>query len=134
VRLALFSLALILWAQSDDDAREMQRARELMAAGQYEQAIPLYQKVVKAMPGNSGVLLNLALAEHMAGHEREAIPHLETVLKSQPNLIPALIAMAQARLAVNEPTLAIAPLEKVAAAEPKNREARGMLAAGTAWA
>ena len=65
----------------------------------------------------------------MAGREREAIPHLEAVLKAQPNLMPALVALAQARLALNEPKLAIAPLEKVVAADPKNRDARGMLAA-----
>ncbi len=100
-----------------------------MAAGQYEQAIPIYQKVLKAVPGNSGVLLNLALAEHMAGRERESVPHLEAVLKAQPNLMPALIALAQARLALNEASLAVAPLEKVVAAYPRNREARGMLAA-----
>jgi tetratricopeptide (TPR) repeat protein len=100
-----------------------------MAAGRYEQAIPIYQRLVKALPGNSGLLLNLGMAEHMAGRERDAIPHLEAVLKAQPGELPALITLAQARLALNEPTLAIAPLEKVVAADPKNHEARGMLAA-----
>src|SRR6478672_9887826 len=93
LRLALFYLGASLWGQSDDPASEAQRAKELMAAGQYEQAIPIYQRIVKAMPGNSGVLLNLALAEHMAGHEREAVPHLEAVLKAQPNHTPALAAL-----------------------------------------
>src|SRR5581483_4013065 len=102
---------------------------ELMAAGRYSQAIPIYRQMVQELPGNSGVLLNLALAEHMAGQEREAIPHLDPVLKSQPNLMPALIALAQARLALNEPKLAIPSLEKVLAADPKNREVRGTLAA-----
>jgi tetratricopeptide (TPR) repeat protein len=129
LRLALFYLGTTLWGQSDELAREAQHAKELMASGQFEQAIPIYQRIVKSMPGNTGVLLNLALAEHMAGHEREAVPHLEAVLKAQPNHTPALAALAQARLALNEPNLAIAPLEKVLAAEPKNREARGMLAA-----
>jgi tetratricopeptide (TPR) repeat protein len=129
LRLALFYLGTTLWGQSDELAREAQHAKELMAAGQYEQAIPIYQRIVKAMPGNSGVLLNLALAEHMAGREREAIPHLEAVLKAQPNFTPALAALAQARLALNEPKLAITPLEKIVSAEPANGEARGMLAA-----
>src|SRR5581483_12388954 len=90
LRLALFYLGANLWGQPDELAREAQRAKELMTAAQYEQAIPIYQRIVKAMPGNSGVLFNLALAEHMAGREREAILHLETVLKAQPNLTPAL--------------------------------------------
>jgi tetratricopeptide (TPR) repeat protein len=127
--LALFSFGAGLWAQSEELARESQRARDLMAAGLYEQAIPLYEQLVKALPGNPGLVLNLGLAEHMAGREREAISHLESVLKAQPNQLPALITLAQARLALNEPKLAIAPLEKVVAADPGNREARGMLAA-----
>ena len=57
LRLALFYLGSELWARRPDDpAGEAQRAKELMAAGQYEQAIPIYQRIVKAMPGNSGVL------------------------------------------------------------------------------
>ena len=63
MRLALFYWGATLCAQPGDPAAEAQRAKELMSAGQYEQAIPIYQRMVKAMPGNSGVLLNLALAE-----------------------------------------------------------------------
>src|ERR1051325_3625316 len=133
LRLALFYCAAYfaagLWGQSDDLAREVERANEFMQAGRFDQAVPIYERAVKAMPGNSGVLLNLALAEHMAGREREAIPHLEAVLKSKPAHVPALAALAQARLALNEPKLAVPPLAKGVAAEPKNREARGMLAA-----
>jgi tetratricopeptide (TPR) repeat protein len=129
LRLAPYFLAASLWCQTEELAREMERARGLMQSGQFEQAIPIYERAVKQLPGNSGVLLNLALAEHMAGRERQAIPHLDAVLKAQPSHIPALTALAQARLSMNEPKLAIAPLEKIVAAEPKNREARGMLAA-----
>jgi tetratricopeptide (TPR) repeat protein len=129
LRLALFSFGACLWGQSEDLAREAQRAKALMTARRFEEAIPIYQRISKALPGNTGILLDLALAEHMAGREREAISHLEAVLKAQPNHIPALTALAQARLSLGEPKLAIAPLEKVLAAEPKNREVRGTLAA-----
>jgi len=129
LRLALFLFGALLSAQSDELARAGQQAKEFMASGRFEQAIPLYEQILKALPGNTGVLLNLALAEHMAGHEREAIPHLEAVLKAQPNSVPALTSLAQARLALGESKLAIAPLEKLAAAEPKNLEVKGMLAA-----
>ena len=128
LRLALFCLTAGLFAQTEEQARESQHAKELMAAGQYEQAIPIYQKLVQGLPGNTGLVLNLALAEHMAGRDRESIPHFEAVLKAQPNLVPALSALAQARLALNEPRAAVAPLEKVVALDPKNRDARGMLA------
>ena len=55
-----------------------------MAAGSYEQAIPIYQALVKALPGNQGLIMDLGVAEHLAGREREAIPHLEAALKTQP--------------------------------------------------
>jgi tetratricopeptide (TPR) repeat protein len=129
LRLALFSFSLtILGSQTDDQSRESQRANELMASGNYEQAIPIYRRLTTALPGNTGLLLNLALAEHMAGREQDAIPHLEAVLKVQPNLLPALLSLGAARLALNQPQAAIAPLQKAVAADPKNRDARGMLA------
>ena len=49
MRLALFYWGATLGAQSGDPAAEAQRAKELMTAGQYEQAIPIYQRIVKAM-------------------------------------------------------------------------------------
>src|SRR5689334_7024375 len=128
LRLALFYFAACLFAQTGEQARDSQRAKELMAAGQFEQAIPIYRKLVHGLPGNTGMLLNLGLAEHMAGRDRECIPHLEAVLKAQPTLSPALQALAQARLALREPRLAIPLLERVLAADPKNSDVRGMLA------
>ncbi len=128
LRLAPFLLALLAAAQTKEQARESERARQMMAAGQFEQAIPVYQRLVAALPGNPGLLLDLALAEHMAGHEREAIPHLEAFLKLQPDVPGALLSLGAAHLALNAPREAIPPLEKVVAREPQNRDARGMLA------
>jgi predicted Zn-dependent protease len=71
-------------AQTEEQVKESRRAKALVAAGKYEQAIPIYRALVKAVPGNMGLLMDLAAAEHMAGHEREAIPHLQAVLKAQP--------------------------------------------------
>jgi tetratricopeptide (TPR) repeat protein len=125
--LFFFASALSAW-QSDDLALQSQRAKEMMAAGKFEEAIPIYKRLTQAAPGNPGLLLNLALAEHMAGHEREAIPHFEAVLKTQPTLAPALLSLGAARLALNQPEQAIAPLQKAVAADAGNRDARGMLA------
>ena len=127
LRLALFCFVPLLWAQTDEQAHESQQAKELMAAGKYEEAIPIYRRLVAGLPGNTGMVLNLALAQHMAGHDRESITNFEIVLKTQPNLVPALYSLAQVRLALNEPKAAIPLLEKVVAADPKNPDARGML-------
>ncbi len=127
-------LALFLFAvqfslgQSEDLAAKFAQARQLMASGRFEEAIPIYRQMVKAEPGNPGLLLNLGLALHMAGHEREAIPTFEEVLKAQPDSLPALISLGSARLALNQPAEAIAPLRKAVAAKPADLETRGLLA------
>src|SRR4029077_4953455 len=110
----LFFLAAALSAwQSADLALQSQRAKDLMAAGKFEEAIPIYKRLTQAAPENPGLLLNLALAEHMAGHEREAIPHFEAVLKTQPTLAPALLSLGAARLALNQPEQAAEQYRKL---------------------
>ena len=123
---AFFVCAVV--GQPADAASESQRAKELMQAGRFEDAIPICKRLVQAMPGNTGLLLNLALAQHMAGHDRAAIPNFEAVLKSDPKILPALLSLGSARLELNEPQLAVVPLRKAVAAHPDNHEARGMLA------
>src|SRR5579859_197096 len=122
--LFFFAAALSAW-QSEDLALQSQRDKEMMAAGKFEEAIPIYKRLTQVATGNPGLLLNLALAEHMAGREREAIPHFEAVLKTQPTLAPALISLGAARLALNQPELAIAPLQKEVAGDAANPDARG---------
>jgi tetratricopeptide (TPR) repeat protein len=114
--------------QSDDLAAQSQRGKELMEAGRFEEAIPVYRKLVQAVPGNPGLILNLALAQHMAGHDREAVPNFEAVLKTEPKSLPALLSLGAARLALNEPQQAVTTLRKAVAAYPDDRNARGMLA------
>ncbi len=90
---AAFFFFLSLWLaspQGDQLAEQSRRGKELMSQGRFEDAIVVYRDMVKAMPGNPGLLLNLALAEQMAGHPDQAIPHFEAVLKTEPNSIPAL--------------------------------------------
>src|SRR3954453_858759 len=130
LRAAFFFLvpAWLVSAQTDGLAEQSRRGKDLMAQGRFEDALGVYRAMVKAMPGNSGLLLNLALAEQMAGHPDQAIPHFETVLRAEPNSIPALTSIGMARLQLNQPAQAVAPLKKVVTLEPKNVNARGMLA------
>jgi predicted Zn-dependent protease len=85
-RLALFLLAALPFAaaQTEEQAKQSQRARELMNAGKYEQAIPIYQGLWKALPGNAGLEMDLGVAQHLAGRDREAIQHLEAAVKARP--------------------------------------------------
>lgn len=99
-----------------------------MAAGRFAEAAPLYAQLVKALPANPGLRLNLALALQMSGKSAEAIPEFERVIKAMPNNVPALLSLGMARLERNEPAKAVAPLDKVVALDPANTDARGMLA------
>ena len=122
-RLALFCIAAALWAQSGEQAQESRHAKELMAAGRYEQAIPIYQKLVRELPGNSGLVWNLALAERMAGHDREAIPHLETVSKAQPKNREAREMLAAALMDVGRFEQAAAQLRDLTSMSPDDPHA-----------
>jgi tetratricopeptide (TPR) repeat protein len=115
-------------ANSDALAEQSHRAKELMAEHRFADAIPIYEQLVRALPGNPGLILDLGLAEQMAGQPRKAIPQFEAVLKLQPDNVPALTSLAMAALQTNQPRLALAPLEKLTRLEPDNNNIYGMLA------
>ncbi len=124
----LVGLSCSLRAQPADLTEKSHQAKELMAAGKYEEAIPLYRELVRALPNNPGLIMNLGLALHMAGHEEEAIAKFETVLKRSPGNPLAELYLGYAYVTLGKPARAIAPLEAVIRAEPDNREARETLA------
>lgn len=115
-------------AEGEDLGALSRRVKELMVAGRFAEAIPLCERLVKAVPGNPGLILNLGMAEQMAGHPQRAIPRFEEVLKTDPKSVPALTSLARAELQIGEPKAAISPLKRLLALQPANREARGMLA------
>src|SRR6266851_5307158 len=98
-----FFLAALAAAQSDEAALKSRHGKELMAAGRFAEAIPIYEELSREMPANSGLRLNLGLALQMAGRKREAIPQFERVLKAEPNSVPALLSLGVARLETNDP-------------------------------
>ena len=125
--LAVFCAGLSM-AQNQDLAALSRTVRQLMAGGHFEEAIPICEQLVKAMPGNPGLVLNLGLAEEMAGHPGKAVPRFEEVLKVEPENTPALTSLATVQLQLNHPQLALPPLKKLLTLEPSNHKARGMLA------
>ena len=67
--------------QSSDLAIKSNRGKELIAAGKFEEAIPIYRELVRTLPDNPGPVMNLGLALHMTGHDQEAsLRIVETVL------------------------------------------------------
>jgi tetratricopeptide (TPR) repeat protein len=106
---------------------QSRRGKELMAAGRYAEAVPVYREMVAALPGNPGLLLNLGMALHLSGADQEAIPHLEAALRLQPDLMPASLFLGASHLGLGRPDAAVAPLQKVVRLQPDNGEARSML-------
>src|ERR1700693_3443484 len=68
-------------AQDPDLAALSHTVKQLMAEGHFDEAIPLCEQLVKAMPGNPGLILNLGMAEEMAGHPSQAGPRFEEGLQ-----------------------------------------------------
>lgn len=116
------------YAQATDElAAKSHRGKELMAEGRFEEAIPIYRDLVRALPNNPGPVMNLGLALHMAGHEQEAAREFEEVLKLEPAHLPAHLFLGAAYLGLKEPAKAIGPLRAVVRAQPNNPEARQIL-------
>jgi predicted Zn-dependent protease len=114
--------------QSNSLALKSQRAKELMAEGNFAQAIPLYRELNQAVPNNPGLMLNLGMALQMAGRKREAISELEAAVKLDPRLAPAWLFLGTARLQFGETTAAVEALNILLDLQPDHREARQMLA------
>ncbi|TAM80999.1 MAG: tetratricopeptide repeat protein [Acidobacteria bacterium] len=124
----LTALSSVIFAQSENLAEQSNQARELMASGRYDDAIPIYRALVKAVPGNAGLITNLGLAFHMAGHEQEAVAELTNALKLEPKDIPAHLYLGYAYLSLGEPAKAIPHLEIAVRADPSDGASRGNLA------
>ena len=114
-------------AQPSDPAREAQHAQELVRAGKAEDAIPIYQDLLRRSPENAALLMNLCVAEYTAKRYPDAIAHASAALRIEPDLLPARLFLGASRLELGEFAAAIDALRQVAAANPRERNARLML-------
>jgi len=109
-------------------AMKSRQGKELMAAGRYAEAVPVYRDLARAVPGNPGLLLNLGMALHLAGQDQEAVPQLEAALRLQPDSLPAAVFLGAANLRLGRKAAAVAPLEKAVRLQPDHTDARSMIA------
>jgi predicted Zn-dependent protease len=126
-----FAVLIVFTAvgQSQDQlALKSQQAKGLLAQGKFAEAIPLYQELVRALPGNPGLRLNLGIAEHMTGRDREAAATLGEVLRMEPNNGPALAMCGASYLRLGDPAKAIPFLERALRVMPQDNEVLPMLA------
>ncbi len=114
----VLSAALAVNGQSQALIEKSQRGVELMAAGKFEEAIPVYRELSQAVPNNPGLLLNLGMALQLAGHSRQAIAPLERALKLDASTLPAWLFVGSAHLGAGEPAKAIRPLQRYVELQP----------------
>ena len=126
--LLLLAAPATLPAQEPAPAELSRRGSELMAAGRYADAVPVYRDLVKAVPGNAGLLLNLGMALHLSGQDGEAVAPLEAALKLTPDSAPASLFLGASRMRLGQTAAAVEPLRKAVRLQPESREARSMLA------
>ena len=91
---------------ADPALAERSRAgKELMAAGRYAEAAAAYRELVRAIPGNAGLLVNLGMALHLSGKDQEAIPQFEAALRLDPGSLPANLFLGAANLRLGRATV-----------------------------
>jgi len=118
---------LPLPSPEEDLGAKSRLGKELMAAGRYAEAAPVYRELVKAVPGNPGLLLNLGMALHLAGQDREAVPELQAAYRLQPDSLPAALFLGTANLRLGRAADAVPPLQQAVRLQPDNRDARSAL-------
>jgi predicted Zn-dependent protease len=109
-------------------ADKAQLAKQLMASGRAGEAVPIYRELLRAMPDNPGLALNLGLALDMSGDKRAAIREYQAVLKLDPQSFPALLLMGTAYLDLGQPSEAIGPLAESVKLQPGNPDVQATLA------
>ena len=125
--IAIILLAWPIFAQAPDPAREAERAQALVAAGKLDEAIRIYQDLVRNSPENPVLLLNLCVAEYTGKRYREAAATAAAALKLDPDLLPARLFLGASKLELGDLPGAIESLKIVVAANPRERNGRLML-------
>lgn len=125
----LHLLAFILYlaaayGQNGDRLAEQSRlAREAMVAGEYVKAATIFREMLKTLPDNAGLRLNLVVALEKAGQPSAAVPEAERVTRANPSAAPGWLLLGLAYQQLNQPLKAIAPLRESLRLEPKNTTA-----------
>ena len=115
-------------APQADPQAQSERARQLMAAGRYAEAVPLYRALAAAAPANAGLQLNLGMALQLSGADREAVAPLASAERLDPGSFPAAFFLGAARLRLGQAAAAVAPLQKAVRLRPDDAKARSLLA------
>jgi predicted Zn-dependent protease len=111
-----------------DLAARSRDAAAAMKGGRFDEAARIYRELLKSLPDEPGLLMNLGMALAMGRREKEALAPLERAVSLNPKLLPAHLFLGSSYLALGVGAKAVAPLERVVAADPKDVESRRLLA------
>ena len=132
IPLAVFILTILAVPaaarQSPDLDANSKLAGQAMNAGRFDDAARIYQDMLRTLPNEPGLLMNLGMALAMGGREAEAVAPLERALKLKPGLIPAQLFLGSSYLALGKAEKAVPALEVAVAARPADIERRRLLA------
>jgi len=128
VGLFLCAAVFSAWGQSTSASQQAERARELVASGKPEQAVPIYEELLKVSPDNAALLANLAVALYEAGRYADVIEQCQKALSLRPDLTTAWLFLGAAYFKTGDPGRAVEPFEKVLQARPTERNANLMMA------
>jgi tetratricopeptide (TPR) repeat protein len=99
-----------------------------MDSGNPAEALPIYRELVRADPGNPGLVVDLGLALDMSGSKPEAIRQYQSALKVNASFFPALLLLGTAYLDLGQPAKAIDPLQRSLKVQPDSLDAQQTLA------
>jgi tetratricopeptide (TPR) repeat protein len=120
--------AATLWAQAGPPAEQLNRAKDLVMAGKPEQAVPIYQELIRTFPDSVEVRMDLCIAQFKGRHYRDSVEQAKAALKLRPELPTANLFLGASYLELGEFAAAIPPLQKVLEEQPGERNARLALA------
>jgi tetratricopeptide (TPR) repeat protein len=95
----------------------------LAQAGQYNQAIPLFQQALSAEPSVASIRFNLALAQWKANHPQDALLTLQPAIEAGTGQGDALLLAADIYESMNDTQPSVELLRKAILSDPKNVDA-----------
>ncbi len=119
----LFSIVIVTAhaSQSDDLAMRSESAKQAMAAGEYGRAEEIYSALIKEVPPNAGLLLNLGMTLYYEGKYPDAVQQCKAALRLKPDWPPASFFLGVSYAKLHKPELALGPLRAAGTAEPDNK-------------
>ncbi len=120
--------AATVWAQAGPASEQLRRAQELVLQGKPEQAITIYQELIRTFPNSPDLLMDLSIAQFKARHYRDSIEQAKAAIHLRPELPSANLFLGASYVELGEFGAAIPPLKKVLETQPNERNARLMLA------